>query len=166
MAEFAAVALSTAVSSGLSAIQQQAAAKQQAAQVEAQRRQQVAQIQQQQEIETRRKREQLRQAQAAQRARFAGSGISAAGGSAASLLTGLARQVDQAIADGDSLNRLRIDGINSAAAAQRSSLLSTPRNTLLSGFSNILTSGIRRTPSLFDEPSPADLLRNIPTATI
>ncbi len=142
MAEFATLALSTAISTGLSAVQKQAAAKQQAAQVETQRRQQVAQINQQQEIETKKRREQLRQTQAAQRARFAGSGINASSGSASSLLSGLARQVDEAIADTGNLNKLRIDGINSAAAAQRSSLLSKPRETLLGGFSDILTAGI------------------------
>ncbi|MAY68175.1 MAG: hypothetical protein CMM77_13750 [Rhodospirillaceae bacterium] len=153
MAEFATMALASAVSTGLSAIQKQSAAKQQAAQLETQRRQQVAQINQQQEIETKRRREQLRQAQAAQRARFAGGGISAGSGSASSLLSGLARQVDEAIADSGSYNKLRIDGINSAAAAQRSSLLSAPRETLFDGFRGILTSGIHQMPSLFDDKS-------------
>ncbi|HBC08190.1 MAG TPA: hypothetical protein DC046_11510 [Rhodospirillaceae bacterium] len=149
MAELAALAVST----GLAAIQKQAAAKQQAAQVETQRRQQVAQITQQQEIETKRRREQLRQAQAAQRARFAGGGINASSGSASSLLSGLARQVDEAIADTGNINKLRIDGINSAAAAQRSSLLSAPRETLFNGFRGIVAGGIKQMPSLFDDKS-------------
>jgi hypothetical protein len=149
MAELAALAVST----GLAAIQKQAAAKQQAAQVETQRRQQVAQITQQQEIETKRRREQLRQAQAAQRARFAGGGINASSGSASSLLSGLARQVDEAIADSSNVNKLRIDGINSAAAAQRSSLLSAPRETLFNGFRGIVAGGIKQMPSLFDDKS-------------
>jgi|GEM_PF-1965925 len=149
MAELAALAVST----GLAAIQKQAAAKRQAAQVETQRRQQVAQITQQQEIETKRRREQLRQAQAAQRARFAGGGINAASGSASSLLSGLARQVDEAIADSGNINKLRIDGINSSAAAQRSSLLSAPRETLFNGFRDIVAGGIKQMPSLFDDKS-------------
>lgn len=150
MAEFATLALTTAVSTGLSAIQQQAAAKQQAAQVETQRRQQVAEIQQQQAVETRRRREQLRQAQATQRARFAGGGISAGSGSASSLLSGLSRQVDEAVADTANFNNLRIDGINTSAAQKRSSLLSAPRQTLFNGFSNIVTAGVNHyAPKLF-----------------
>lgn len=145
MAEIATLAISTA----FSAAQQHAAGKQQAAKVEAQRRQQVTQLQQQQEIETRRRREQLRQAQAAQRARFAGGGISAASGSASSLLSGMARQVDQAIADSRNSSATQIDAINSSAAAQRSSLLSQGRGALLGGFQSALNLGASQLPSLF-----------------
>jgi transcription initiation factor TFIID subunit TAF12 len=144
MATFAAAALASAVSTGLSAIQQHSAAKKQAAHVETQRRQQVAQVRQQQEIETKRRRQQLRQAQATQRARFAGGGIGSASGSAHSLLSGLARQVDEAVADTSKLNDLRIGGINSSAAAERSSLLSKAQGTLVSGIGDI----IKMTPSL------------------
>lgn len=151
MGEFAAYALATAVSTGLSAVQQQSAARKQAAQVEAQRQREVTQLQQAQEIEERRRREDLRRAQATQRARFAGAGISATSGSANSLLTGLARQVDQAIADSRSANSLRIDGINANAAAQRSSLLSAGRDTLLNGINSLVYGGIRRAPSLFED---------------
>lgn len=153
MGELAAYALATAVSTGISAVQAQSNAKRQAAQVEAQRQRDVTQLQQAQEIEERRRREDLRRAQATQRARFAGAGISAASGSANSLLTGLARQVDQAIADSRSASRLRIDGINASAAAQRSSLLSAGRDTMLNGINSLVYGGIRRAPSLFEEPT-------------
>lgn len=145
MAEIATLAISTA----FSAAQQHAAGKQQAAQVEAQRRQQVSQIQQQQAVETRRRREQLRQAQAAQRARFAGGGISADSGSASSLLSGMARQVDQAIAESRNSNTLQIDAINANAGAQRSNLLSQGRQALLGGVQSALTFGAGKLPSLF-----------------
>lgn len=148
MAEIAAIAVSTAFSAAM----QQSAAKKQAAQVDAQRRREVQQIQQQQDIAERQKREELRRAQATQRARFSGAGINPESGSASSLIGGLARQVDQAIADNRTMNTLRVEGINADAAAQRSNLLSTPRQTLLNGVNNILTRGIQKSPSLFDAP--------------
>ena len=83
----------------------------------------------------------MRQAQATQRARFAGSGLSATTGSASSVLSGLARQVDEAIADQGSLNQLRIDGVNSSAHARRKSVLGQAQSALFSGGTRILNAG-------------------------
>ena len=137
MSTFAVVAMTTAM--GMA--QKQMEAKRQAKVIEGQRRQQVSAIQDQQVIQERRQREELRQAQATQRARFAGSGLSATTGSASSVLSGLARQVDEAIADQGSLNPLRIDGVNSSAHARRKSVLGQAQSALFSGGTRILNAG-------------------------
>ncbi len=134
--------LSSAASTAASTLQQRAAARSQAAQVEAQRRREVQAIQQKQAIEERRRREQLRRDQAAQRARFAGAGINASGGSAGSVLTGLAKRVDQEIADARSLNNLRIQGINDDVATKRRSLLDHSRNATMDGVFSLARRGI------------------------
>ena len=138
MAQFAIAAAMTAAS----VAQQQMQAKRQAKQIEVQRRQQVGAIQEQQSIENRRRREELRKAQATQRARFAGSGISADSGSASSLLSGLARQVDEAIVDQNALNQLRIDDINANARTQRKSVLGQAQSAMFGGGMNIMNMGM------------------------
>lgn len=137
------------LSTATSTIQQSAAAKRQAAQVETQRRQQIEAIQQQQEIDERSRREKLRRDQAAQRARFAGRGISSETGSASSLLSSLARNVDQAIADQRSRNRLTINDVNTSASVDRGSLLAQSKNTAINGLLNVAQRGL----NLFDRPS-------------
>ena len=117
-------------------------AKRQATQVEAQRRQQVNSIQEQQTIQNRQRREELRKAQATQRARFGSTGLNAAGGSAASVLSGLARQVDEAIVDQNALNKLRIDDINTNALTQRKSILGQAQDAMFDGGMNIVSMGI------------------------
>lgn len=139
MGEFATFALSA----GLNAAQQQIAAKRQATALEARRRDQVSQIQAKQAIEERRRREQLRRAQATQRARFAGSGLNPQSGSAASLISGLAKEVDRAIADARGLDNLTIDRINADANTRRRSLLEQSRSGLLGTFNDVAMRGIR-----------------------
>ncbi len=138
MAEFAVAAAMTAAS----VAQKQMQAKRQATQVEAQRRQQVNSIQEQQTIQNRQRREELRKAQATQRARFGSTGLNAAGGSAASVLSGLARQVDEAIVDQNALNKLRIDDINTNALTQRKSILGQAQDAMFDGGMNIVSMGI------------------------
>ena len=128
---------------------QETEAKRQAAALATQRNYQIQETLQQQAAQERQKRDELRRAQATQRARFAGAGINPAVGSASSLLSGLANQVDQAIADNRSLTNLRIDDINANTAAQTDSLFAPIRVAQQQEQQKQLTNGINTAVSLF-----------------
>ena len=108
-----------AMKMGLSAAQQ---SNEQAAH-DADSRAKIDQIQQAQKLDARRRREQLKQALAARRARFGAQGISSSG-SAKAVLAGLAMEAGRQDAEERGLANTRINRINDQSAyASRRSLL-------------------------------------------
>jgi hypothetical protein len=108
-----------AMKMGLSAAQQ---SNEQTAR-DADSRSKIEQIQQAQKLDARRRREQLRHALAARRARFGAQGISSSG-SAEAVLAGLATEAERQDAEERALANARISRINDQSSyARRRSLL-------------------------------------------
>jgi hypothetical protein len=97
----------TAVQMGLAAAQQQAGLASEKADAKAQ----AAQIRAAQQVEERARRERLRRALAAQRARFGGQGVTGSG-SANAVLQGLAAAADREAADSNLLAGIRLDRLD------------------------------------------------------
>jgi len=100
----------SAAMAGMNSIQARQQARSANRQAQAQAAQKTAVLNRAQQIEERRRKDQLKRDTATQRARFAAQGTGARGGSAAAVLQGLARPVDEAIED----TRLRTESSISA----------------------------------------------------
>ncbi|HEC91308.1 MAG TPA: hypothetical protein ENI55_06545 [Alphaproteobacteria bacterium] len=83
------------------------------------RQAELRQRRQMQEIDARSRRERLRQAMAAQRARFGAQGVSASSGSAGAVLRGLSERSNRAGQDANKLEAFRVGGINERYNMQR-----------------------------------------------
>lgn len=99
-----------------------------------------------QEIDTRRKRGELKKATATQRARFGAMGLGLSGGSADAVLKGMTKSVDQEIAYGEAETGSRMDA-NTATfrAAKRQNLLalSAPVERIAYGLLKSKLAGVR-----------------------
>jgi hypothetical protein len=119
----------------------------QAAAQEAAARGQTEQIRQTQQIEERQKRDRLRRTLATQRARFGAQGVTG-GGSSQAVLSGLASEAEQQIADSRALAATRINQINNQLAwSQRTNLLEASRTGNRTAF-GLLQQGFRNVPLL------------------
>ncbi len=104
----------------------QARAANQAASAEAARQSQAIQLTQ--EANNQKRREQLRQIQATQRARFGAQGLRSAGGSAAAVLSGFEKSTNRDIRDDTGLTNLRLGEINRRLEDTRRANLLAPKN--------------------------------------
>lgn len=123
--------LGQVVLGGLSALRKSRAARTQNQQLAAQQAIQEQQIAASRQIEDRRRKEQLRQDRAAQRARFGALGLSAGGGSAAAVLRGLSTRSALDAQDRDRLSDIRLRGIGQGFASRRRRNLLEVRNDFL-----------------------------------
>jgi len=108
------------------------------AQTEAQARQ----IRQAQEIEEKRTRDSLRRALAAQRARFGGSGLTGADGSAGAVLQGLTNQAESEMRANREQAEARLADLDLAYSVRRRRSLLDAANTRASQLFNLLRQGI------------------------
>lgn len=143
MASFVPTVAMTALQYSLESAQHKAAKKAQQSETAGQ----VRQLTYAQELENRARRDRLRRAIAAQRARFGGQGI-ASSGTASAVLEGLAAATDQEIATAGAVTALRVNKLNEDLARRRSLIeASSPQNRL--GFS-MIQRGLRTIPLLDD----------------
>ncbi len=115
---------------------------------EAQARSQIDQIQQARQASDRERKNAIRRALAAQRARFGGQGIGAAGGSADAVLAGMAAEAQREAAEARGLAETRISQIRNQVAWQnRKNLLDASQFASRSAF-NLVQQGLRTVPLL------------------
>ena len=132
------------VLSGLSSLQKSQAVRSQNKQLAAQQAFQEQQIATTREIEERRRKEQLRQNQAAQRARFGALGLSASGGSAAAVLRGLSTKSALRGQDQGRLSDIRLQGLRQDFTSRRRRNLLEVRNDFVNNSIGILSQNLNR----------------------
>lgn len=143
MASFAPAAIMTA----LEFMQNNQKQKAQQSAMSADAEMRVRQIRQSREIETRRRRERLKETMAAQRARFGAQGIGK-GGSAQALLQGLVSRTDNEESDAIESGNMRIRRINEGLLRKRRlNLLEESQARTRMVFGRI-SKGLRKTPLL------------------
>jgi hypothetical protein len=147
--------LGQVVLGGLSALRKSRAARTQNQQLAAQQAIQEQQIAASRQIEDRRRKEQLRQDRAAQRARFGALGLSAGGGSAAADLRGLSTRSALDAQDRNRLSDIRLRGIGQEFTSRRRRNLLEVRNNFLDRSIGLLK---RNASKLFYEPGMPELI--------
>lgn len=150
MGAFASSAALTALQLGLEVAQKKAAQKDAREAQKADAKAQAAQIRQAQAIDQRERRERLRRALAAQRARFGAQGLSPHGGSSAAVLSGLVSSAEAKDRGLREMTKLRLQRLDDQLDAKgSSSLLQTAYPIARSGIS-LVGRGINRS-SLLDD---------------